>query len=460
MWPRHIQLGATLLVATFGSVVVFTVTRPPVDPNLQFRHRRVDLPHAPRLVKLGPMSYQAREHTRQGIVNETVTGGGDVTVALPLDDRTDRIPEEGSREILERYNLLPVVSPLLKLPSTMDKGKCQQMHDWQSGHNPTCNVVHESSWGFVHPLGMDSTQVPEEFDYEDVVEGGRLYEDLNEQMRLVAGGAFRWVWMVREYDGTRRALKTLRIDSKSRNFDLRNFDRHRRDAVAMDQLTASPLVVDMYGFCSNSGLFDWGEGGDLSNIFKREPDIAKDHLLQIAYNVTLSLHDAHRIDDQGRSTMAHTDIKPDQFLYQDGYYRLTDFNRVRFLLWNHKKNKKCGFKVAKNGGAWRAPEEYAYELETEEVDVYSLGNVLYFLLTREDPWVGYRAKQIYAKVKDGERPSIPDEFQASDTIFDRYMIQAMKMAWTQDMYERPSALEVAQKLKEGIQEYATKGGRD
>ncbi len=374
--------------------------------------------------------------------------GAEVTIAVPL---IDTILIEGDRELVERYNPMPHDTPKLKAASTMEKGKCTQMHDWQTSHNPTCNVIHESSWGFAYPLGWNPEKLPDDYEFQQ----NRLFEDSNEQLRLVAGGAFRWVWMIREYDGIRRALKTLRIDSNGKNFDLRNFDRHRRDAVAMDQLTASPLVVDMYGFCSNTGIFDWGEGGDLSTIFQRDPDIADEHLLQIAYNVSLSIHDAHHFDDQGRATMAHTDIKPDQFLYQEGYYRLTDFNRVRFLSWDSTHNKKCGFNVQKNGGLWRAPEEYSYELETEKVDVYSLGNVLYFLLTGENPWNGYAAKEIYEKVKKGERPEIPKEIQDSDVIFDRYMIQAMQMAWTHDKDERPGALDVAQKLKQGLEEYKT-----
>jgi serine/threonine protein kinase len=252
-----------------------------------------------------------------------------------------------------------------------------------------------------------------------------------------------------------RVIKTLRIDSKSKKFDLRNFDRHRRDAVAMDQLTASPLIVDMYGYCSNSGLFDWAEGGDLSNIFDNNMTIpSKDRLLMIAYNISMSIHDAHNIDDRGRATIAHTDIKTDQFLFKDGYYRLSDFNRVRFLPFNQETNSSCGFKVAKNGGNWRAPEEYAYGVETEKVDVYSLGNVLYFLLTKLDPWEDYGdSNSLYKKVMRGERPKIPKELLESDSIFDRSMIQAINLAWTHNAYERPSALEVAQRLKQGIQEY-------
>ena len=425
MLPRKVFLA---LGTCIGIVILITATssfQRLLDLNPRFRRRAVEFPFHPRILQLS---------------------AADVTMAGPV---WGKVPEEGERALIHRYNPLPHDAPMHKGASNMNKGKCKAMYDWQVSHHENCNVVHETSWGFVHPLGWNPQDLPPGYEFQE----DKLFQDPNEQVRLVAGGAFRWVWMMREFDGTRRALKTLRIDTKSQNFDLRNFDRHRRDAVAMDELTASRLVVDMYGYCANTGLFDWGEGGDLTNIFQRNPDISDYQLLQIAYNVSMSIHDAHHFDDRGRATMAHTDIKPDQFLYQDGYYRLTDFNRVRFLSWNEEDNTECGFRVQKNGGLWRAPEEYSYRIETEKVDVYSLGNVLFFLLTGENPWKPLPLKEIYEKVMNGDRPPIPQEMRDSNEIFDRYMIQAMQMAWTHERTQRPGAFEVAQKLKEGIEEY-------
>ena len=146
----------------------------------------------------------------------------------------------------------------------------------------------------------------------------------------------------------------------------------------------------------------------------------------------------------------HTDIKADQFIYQDGFYKLSDFNRVRFLTWDFKKNEQCGFKVGKNGGEYRSPEEYLYKPETEKVDVFSLGNVLYFLLTRSEVWEDYSHEQSYSFVKAGQRPKISEEIYNSDGIFERHMIRAMEAAWIHKPNERPGALQVANIIKEGL----------
>jgi hypothetical protein len=350
----------------------------------------------------------------------------------------ENVPPYGKRLLIAKYNPLPHLHDNNKLSdaSTMDRLKCQRVADWQIDHRPTCNSVHEiaSVW--------EEMNVPARGDEDRLI--------MN--TKLVAGGAFRHVWMIREFDGTKRALKTLRVDGAKKKFDIRSLDRHRRDAMAMEQLSSSPLVVDVYGHCSNSAIFAFGEGGDLSSIFERTPDISKKELLGIAYNVSLSIAHAHHPDKHGRPTIAHTDIKPDQFLYQDGYYKLNDFNRARFLMWNQDENKQCGFKVGRNGGIWRSPEEYGYKLETEKVDVYSLGNVLYFLLTREYPWNDHDVKEVYEKVLNEKRPRMPEKIVKSKDPFHKYMIEAIQMCFVHDPIKRPSAKMVAEKLAAGLDE--------
>jgi hypothetical protein len=393
--------------------------------------------------------------------NQKVT----LTKVVPIHESDRKIPERGSRKIDERYvEISEKNPPRYKEPSTIDKGDCQPVApEWQLSDNMNCNVVHEASTGFQRPYKLSNEEVDreddEKSDEEKEEKSGSDVDDKHshqEVTRLVNWGAYRQVWMIRDYDGvTKRAMKTLIATSKSRSFDLRNQDRHRRDAVAFDQLTSSPLIVDIYAHCSNTAIFDFAGGGDLFDLFEDRPDVSRQELLQIAYNVSLSVHHAHNFNSEGKPTMAHTDIKPDQFIFQDGYFKLSDFNRVRFLMWNRERDLQCGFLVAKNGGEYRSPEEYSYEPETEKVDVFSLGNVLYYLLTRHEPWEDYKSKQVYDLVKLGQRPKIPDEIYHSPHIFERYIIKAMEMAWIHEHRERPGALEVANAIKEGLDLYAS-----
>lgn len=125
---------------------------------------------------------------------------------------------------------------------------CKAQYSWQLTSFPTCNNLHEADLGDLQAVSKQDMRVS-----------------------LLAHGYWRDVWMVREsLNGTKRVLKTLRYEH---GYEARNYDRHRRDAVAMERLTRSPLVVDIYGFCGNSGIFQYANGGDISDaIWPRKKD--------------------------------------------------------------------------------------------------------------------------------------------------------------------------------------------
>ena len=174
-------------------------------------------------------------------------------------------------------------------------------------------------------------------------------------------------------------------------------------------------------------------------------------LLQLAYNISLSLVHAQHYNERGMPTIVHSDIKPDQFLFQDGYYKLTDFNRAQFVKRKQDDpNKQCTFRHQFIDGRWRAPEEYKHEPETEKIDVYSLGHVLYFLLVKDIPYHGWGKLETYDLSIKGEKPFIPEEITESHHPYERYMVEAINMCLTYDPNERPGAREVANKLQAGI----------
>ena len=53
------------------------------------------------------------------------------------------------------------------------------------------------------------------------------------------------------------------IYNVSHKFAYRNYDRHRKDALASERLSKSPYVVDIYAYCSNSAIFEYGDKGDI-----------------------------------------------------------------------------------------------------------------------------------------------------------------------------------------------------
>ena len=139
--------------------------------------------------------------------------------------------------------------------------------------------------------------------------------------------------------------------------------------------------MDIFSFCGNSGIFEFTSEKSL-NDFIWSPEgknITSVKKLEIAIDLAKGLADLHNVDKKGQASIAHTDIvsfiarllsffilkliildflsmkAPGQYLLVNGTFKLNDFNRARFMRWDVKSNKPCGYTVANNPGVFRAP---------------------------------------------------------------------------------------------------------
>jgi hypothetical protein len=168
---------------------------------------------------------------------------------------------------------------------------CVALGDWMTGDACNCNTIHEISMNEFY----------DEHDYPVV---GYIHD-----------GGFRTAWRITEFDGTLRVLKTLKFIAK-RHFDLDNLERHRRDAIATEQLTASSYIADIYGHCAQSALVDYSDKVSMYHIFKHQDDLyTHDELFQIAFDAVAAVADTHHFNKDNRATIVHHDIKPNQWIY-------------------------------------------------------------------------------------------------------------------------------------------------
>ena len=133
--------------------------------------------------------------------------------------------------------------------------ECKAKYDWQNKAFPNCNNLHEFELGQL--TGMHGRAMREAL---NVREG-----DGDEQVRYWAHGYWRDVWLVSKAINNEEEIGVLKTLRKMHDFTDRNYDRHRKDALASERLSKSPYVVDIYAYCSNSAVFEYGDGGDIDS---------------------------------------------------------------------------------------------------------------------------------------------------------------------------------------------------
>lgn len=217
--------------------------------------------------------------------------------------------------------------------------------EWQTQSFFTCNILHE--YDLKTALGMKrfGPRLPD-LNAENHGFIPTIYD--GESAHYVGSGLWRNVWKVsNQIKDVPAVLKMMKMEH---DIDQRNFDRHRRDALVMEQLTSNPNVVSAYGFCGNTVLtqlvgrgldeiiFEPIKSKDLNPKFTRETPIER---LKLALNTIRGLAALHQ------NNIIHADIQAKQFLIDEtsGQVLLNDFNRCRFMGYNISSHETCPVRI-------------------------------------------------------------------------------------------------------------------
>ena len=141
------------------------------------------------------------------------------------------------------------------------------------------------------------------------------------------------------------------------------------------------------------------DGETLRGKLDRETQLGIEEAIRITTQVADALDYAHR------HGVIHRDIKPENILLHDGRPMVADFGIALAL------SAAAGGRMTETGLSlgtphYMSPEQATAEKElTNRSDIYSLGSVLYEMLTGNPPHVGASAQQIIMKiVTDEARP--------------------------------------------------------
>jgi len=327
----------------------------------------------------------------------------------------------------------------MEIREPLEQGECVPMQEWQTTYHPSCNGMHE--------LAM-----------EDM---GRWQEEGNDIHLFGTGGFWRNAWRLDLASGGGKekdeqdtiVLKTLKY---WHNFEDAHFEHDRIDAIAMERLTASPHVINIFGFCGHSVLTEYANGSRVGTLADKKKKIPLARL-EIARDIANGLADVHGIDGDGNTTFVHLDINPANVMSIGGSLKLNDFNIGILLKWNTTSNTQCGFPAQYPNPQWRSPEEARNETHlTYKVDIFSMGHIFFRLICGHEPWnkleLGGRPtkEEVSEKVKNGILPHIPDDIMKSKSEEIIAIRDAMLWCYKPDPKDRPSAREVANVLQKAL----------
>jgi serine/threonine-protein kinase len=209
---------------------------------------------------------------------------------------------------------------------------------------------------------------------------GELIAGRYELEELVGSGGMSSVY--RAHDKLLERTVALKILHEQFTRDDAYVERFRREARAVAQL-AHPNIVTVIDRGEQDGrqfiVFEYVDGLNLKELLDQEGPLGPREAIELALQVARGLAFAHE------NGLVHRDVKPQNVLIDaDGRAKVTDFGIAHAL-------DVDGMTITgtiMGSSNYIAPEQARGEPVDEQSDIYSLGCVLYELLTGEVPFDG------------------------------------------------------------------------
>lgn len=196
------------------------------------------------------------------------------------------------------------------------------------------------------------------------------------------------------------AVKVLRGDLANDEKFVRRFQREALQASSLSH----PNIVEVYDVGEDNGeyyiVMEYVEGKHLKNLLKKRGKLTIPEVVDIMLQVTSGLSIAHD------SYIIHRDIKPQNIMILDnGLVKLTDFGIA--LAMNSTQLTQTNSVMG--SVHYLPPEQASGKGATLQSDIYSLGILMYELLTGKLPFRGENAVEIALKHLKETIPSIRKE---------------------------------------------------
>ena len=227
---------------------------------------------------------------------------------------------------------------------------------------------------------------------------GQKINDRYQIIRMIGEGGMANVYLAHDTILDRDvAVKILRGDLADDEKFVRRF---QREAISASSLS-HPNIVEMYDVGEDDGQYyivmEYVEGKTLKSLIKRRGALTLPEVIDIMLQLTSAVACAHD------SYIIHRDIKPQNVLIkEDGTVKITDFGIAMAL----NSNELTQTNSVMGSVHYLPPEQANGSGATIKSDIYSLGILMFELLTGNLPFKGENAVEIAIKQMREKIPSV------------------------------------------------------
>ena len=227
---------------------------------------------------------------------------------------------------------------------------------------------------------------------------GQKINDRYEIVKSIGEGGMANVYLAHDLILDRDvAIKVLRGDLAGDEKFVRRF---QREALAASSLS-HPNIVEMYDVGEDNGTYyivmEYIKGMTLKQLIKKRGALTLSECIDIMLQLTDGVDHAHA------SYIIHRDLKPQNIMIQDnGEIKITDFG-IAMALNNTQLTQTNSVMGSVH---YLPPEQASGKGATVKSDIYSMGIMLFELLTGNLPFKGDNAVEIAFKQIKDDIPSV------------------------------------------------------
>jgi len=294
-----------------------------------------------------------------------------------------------------------------------------------------------------------TTQAPKQTPPDELV--GRVINDRFRIINVIARGGMGRVYRAEQVPlGRMVAIKTLDPRSTGGEHDPQFQQRFFLEASVASKLQhPNTVTVFDYGRTADDLYFiamELVEGRSLLNLVRTEAPLPADRVIHIAMQIARSLREAHRLD------VIHRDLKPGNVLLarhgdEEDFVKVLDFGLVKHIESESEQElTKAGLFMG--SPKYMSPEQIRGERVDGRGDIYSLGVVMYEMLTGKVPFERENTvKVLMAHMHEPVPPLVAEGCPDS-------LVQLVMRCLAKDFQHRPASMdEVIALLKQasGVQ---------